>query len=293
MKKLNKKGFAISTMLYGVLIIVLLLLTLIVNTMAFNRSKSKALVDDTVKNLEDNYSEPAPPAGKYNHHIDTASRKDKYEEGNLVRYEVKTGNWVEFFVIKDEDNILTLIQKDNTINTSVNWVKGEVLTNKKGPDDVVSSIMNKTKDWEFVRDLSYQMGSTDTPYTESSIGYDACDLNLDCNYSYFSMNFVQIKAKARMITVDEAKSLGCTTTAKSCNTNLYNYLDGVSEFGLENGEGYGYWTMNSYYNKDAEDQSGEAWYITMYGALSHDFVITTGTMPPKMGRAVVEVNKYE
>ncbi len=52
MMKLNNKGFAISTMLYGLLVVLLLLFTLVISTMASNRQNSKDFVDTTTDELE-------------------------------------------------------------------------------------------------------------------------------------------------------------------------------------------------------------------------------------------------
>ena len=50
--KLNNKGFAISTILYGLLVLIVLTTSLILGTMAFMRKNSKNFVDDVKKNLE-------------------------------------------------------------------------------------------------------------------------------------------------------------------------------------------------------------------------------------------------
>lgn len=52
MLKLNNKGFAISTMLYGLLVLVLLLVTLLMNTLSFTRRNSSEFVENIRKKLE-------------------------------------------------------------------------------------------------------------------------------------------------------------------------------------------------------------------------------------------------
>ncbi len=52
MKKLNNKGFAISTMLYGLLVVLILLITLLMGTMAFNRKNSREFTDIVIDELE-------------------------------------------------------------------------------------------------------------------------------------------------------------------------------------------------------------------------------------------------
>ena len=50
---MNNKGFAISTMLYGLIIIIVLVMVMILSTMAFNRKSSREFTSTIVKNLED------------------------------------------------------------------------------------------------------------------------------------------------------------------------------------------------------------------------------------------------
>ena len=51
--KLNNKGFAISTILYGLLIIIVLTTSVILGTMSFTRKNSKEFAEDVKKELED------------------------------------------------------------------------------------------------------------------------------------------------------------------------------------------------------------------------------------------------
>ena len=52
MKKLNNKGFAISTMLYGLLIIIVLVVAMILSTMSFSRKNSREFSEKIINNLE-------------------------------------------------------------------------------------------------------------------------------------------------------------------------------------------------------------------------------------------------
>lgn len=56
MTKLNNNGFAISTTLYGLLIVLILITTLIMSTMSFIRQNNKNFSDTVVKKLEKNKS---------------------------------------------------------------------------------------------------------------------------------------------------------------------------------------------------------------------------------------------
>lgn len=52
MKKINNRGFAISTMLYGLLIIMVLMMALLMSTLAFTRNNSKKFVNEVVDKLQ-------------------------------------------------------------------------------------------------------------------------------------------------------------------------------------------------------------------------------------------------
>lgn len=74
MKKLNNKGFAISTMLYGLLILIVLIIAMILSTMAFNRKNSREfsekIIDDlekrtTIKLVEGKYVKMTPTADHF------------------------------------------------------------------------------------------------------------------------------------------------------------------------------------------------------------------------------------
>lgn len=52
-KKLNNKGFAISTVLYGLLVVIILLFSIIMSIMSFNRKSSKDFVEGITSELEE------------------------------------------------------------------------------------------------------------------------------------------------------------------------------------------------------------------------------------------------
>ncbi len=51
MVRLNNKGFAVSTILYGILIMAILIMTLLMGTMAFTRKSSVDFVSQIEKEL--------------------------------------------------------------------------------------------------------------------------------------------------------------------------------------------------------------------------------------------------
>lgn len=69
MIKLNNKGFAISTILYGLLIVLVLIISLLMTTMSFTRKTSKEFVDNIVDELESdqnfNFTSAYTPSKNY------------------------------------------------------------------------------------------------------------------------------------------------------------------------------------------------------------------------------------
>ena len=101
----------------------------------------------------------------------------------------------------------------------------------------------------------------------------------------------QRTAKARMITMQEALSLGCTTSDNSCPNFMNNYLYNSTSYGgtvvddtTANGaeHNYGYWTMSA-----NPSDSYFAWSVDYEGSVTN-----YGTANANSGaRAVVVVNK--
>lgn len=88
-------------------------------------------------------------------------------------------------------------------------------------------------------------------------------------------------AKARMITLQEVVSLGCTTVNKSCPIWMYNYLkNAIVNGGTNEGVDYTYWTSTA---KTVD----YAWRIYYYARVGND-----GTSDVLGGaRAVITIEK--
>lgn len=82
MKKLNNKGFAIGTILYGLLIVMVLLMSLLMSTMAFGRSNSKKYVDEIVNNLE--MREKDPPEVTIEDIPNTTTSLEPFKEATIT-----------------------------------------------------------------------------------------------------------------------------------------------------------------------------------------------------------------
>lgn len=106
MKKMNNKGFAVSTMLYGLLIVIVLVMGMIISIMAFNRKNSKEFTQTVVDELEKNIAITAPVTVK-----NSSSIKRNYESINDAIADAPEGSKI---IVQSD------ITETNTINIGKN-----------------------------------------------------------------------------------------------------------------------------------------------------------------------------
>ena len=216
--------------------------------------------------------------------------------GTIIKYKVNDTDIVTFHVMYDSGPTLTMQSQKNIINNT-NWISASDYEaynadstscsydscHDEGPMTVLVALERITNSWTNVNNQTYKMGTTifeTNAYTGCS-NYNSCTTN---TYTLASRT-----SKARMITVQEAADLGCTTTQKSCPIWLYNYLYNSKDYGgtvndnsrdsETNLDNYGYWTMSA-------SRSG-AWSVNYSG-----YMISHKTYDNLNGaRAVVEVSK--
>ena len=190
--------------------------------------------------------------------------------GTIIQYKVNDMEVVTFHVMFDNGSTMTMQSQRNTISNS-NWY-GEYAdtaeAHSTGPLTVLPILEHATKSWTNVNDQTYTMGTTvfkTNAYTLCS-RYDSCTSN---SYKLSSRT-----AKARMITVQEATSLGCTTTNNSCPIWMHNYLhlstNNGGTFDDNNTDASstynnGYWTMN------VATTSTTVWAIGFAGSLGNQY----------------------
>ena len=186
MKRLKNKGFAISTMLYGMLVIILLLLTLIVNIMAYNRKSSKDLSDEIINHLEgSSYSQGVYTASievknpniinvyKYNEdskkclggeETDCKELNKKsinsYKPYNIVKYKVNDNEELYFNILYVSDNKVIMQQRENTIYETM-WTNDTNYGNLRPPSTLIDALDNATSSWKNVNNQTYTLGTTE------------------------------------------------------------------------------------------------------------------------------------
>ncbi len=228
--------------------------------------------------------------------IETAP--ETYTPGTIVKYQVNDSDVKYFHVISEnkEKGTLTLQQRENTIYAT-KWYDGG--DNSKGPLTVLPALENAAAGWTNVNDQTYTMGTTVFKTNAFTGCYFDLSNGFTCNKNAYTLE--ERVGKARMITVQEAESLGCKyEEPQSCPNWMNNYLyDSTSSGGTVNvtggeyGGNGGYWTMQGY-------ESNSAIAVDSYGCFSPPFVDDNGsggTVPgsdnlPRLGaRAVVVINK--
>ncbi len=211
----------------------------------------------------------------------------KCAAGTIIDYKVNDQETVRFYVMFDENNILTMQSQRNTIYNSV-WYGTSTASNDSthGPLTILPALEQKTVGWTNVKDQSYTMGTT-VFKTNKWTGCPASNgIQPTCNTNTYTLP--SRTAKARMITVQEAVLFGCYfKKIKTCPVWLYNYLARSASYGGTSNDSAAddaYWTMNAYNYTIAYDMFTEG---------DIDYNYTWGWEGPAAhgARAVVEINK--
>lgn len=322
MKKLNNKGFAISTMLYGLLILIVLIIAMILSTMAFNRKNSREFSEKIVDDLESKeryfytnqniviaytYDENNCVTGDEDtcQQISLTTSNTDIPTGTIIKYKVNDTDIVTFHVMYDNGSTLTMQSQKNIGNNTI-WISEEDykktgdnscnstsgVCNNQGPVTVLTALEKETSNWTNVNSQNYQMGDTKWPYFFQSNSSTGCSKYNDCSTNTYKFASSRT-AKARMITVQEAAQIkiGCRNSNVKCPIWMYNYLYNSTD----NGGTANDTTVDSetgkyktgYWMMNANSLNNAAWYIYYDG-----FINSSNINNEHVGaRAVVVINK--
>lgn len=153
--------------------------------------------------------------------------------------------------------------------------------NKTGPLAILPVLEEATSTWTNVLNQTYELGTTvfkDNAYTRCD--YDDTNKNFSCTMNKYTLS--ERTAKTRMMTVQEAHALGCTTDEQSCPLWMYNYLyESIKNGGTVNGLDHGYWSSSTTLTNTS------VWYVKFNGHIGYYNTSTTD-----MGaRAVIVISK--
>ncbi len=172
--------------------------------------------------------------------------------GTIIKYKVNDTTIVNFHVMFDKGTTM-IMQSQRNLANNVSWItKGDyedstlsgtcdytygTCTNK-GPLTAITLLEKVTSTWTNVDEQTYTMGKTNDRYTQ-------CSGEANCNEN--SYTWESRKGKARMITFQEAITLGCTQDEKSCPIWMFNYLVDSTKYGgtVNDNGSHHYLTMNT------------------------------------------------
>ena len=219
--------------------------------------------------------------------------------GTIIKYKVNDTDIVTFHVMYDNGTTMTMQSQKNTVNNTM-WISAADYATEntdstscsytscsdEGPMTVLVALERATRGWTNVNDQTYTMGTT----TFKTNDFTGCTSYSSCEDLTYTLD--ERTAKARMITVQEATNLGCTSTNKSCPNWMNNYLNYSTNFGgtvsdsstdpTTGSQNNGYWTMSAY-----SRLTRSAWRVNYNG-----YVSTSNTYLTENGaRAVVVVSK--
>jgi len=168
-----------------------------------------------------------------------------YTAGTIVKYRVNASEVKYFHVMFDNDsnNTLTMQQRENTVEKTA-WYSNSN-DNTKGPLTVLPLLESATAGWTNVNNQTYTMGTT--LFKENSFTgctYGGTEQEISCTVNTYTL--ASRTKKARMITAQEAKSLGCKYGKhQTCPAWMNNYLSKSTSYGgTVNGGDSGYWAMS-------------------------------------------------
>ena len=208
--------------------------------------------------------------------------------GTIIKYRINNNEMKVFYVMYDSGATMTMQQRENTIR-NIAWytepTDASINDNTKGPTTLLTELERITSTWINVNTINYTMGST----VFYGNAYTYCGEYNSCTSNVYTLS--TRSAKARIITVQEAVSLGCTNNNQSCPIWMYNFLQPSTEYGgtvsdyspvLGNINNDAYWTMNGY-------GLSNAWIIAREGALFNNHGVSFTSYSG--ARAIVEINK--
>ena len=131
----------------------------------------------------------------------TSSASGSCEPGTIIKYKVNDSEIKTFNVISDKGDTIDMQSLDAIVD-DVYWTYS---TNANGPVHSMGLLKGRTKTWTNVNDQNYIMGSSGTK--------SECYSWHECHTNSYSLT---VTGKARMITVQEAADLGCTSENYSC-----------------------------------------------------------------------------
>lgn len=242
--KLNNRGFAITTFMYMMLILAIILVFATLSVLSSRNlilEKQKKIALDNIEQSKDVV-------------CTSVSGIRNITPGAKYKCEVKKGTYLDFYILSTENNdeIINLILDRNIcedgsltkpgVGCTYAWSRN--LSNSYGPIEAFKKVYMATKEWTNVPNM--ELIYTDENNSDTNYGYTGISINNGIGYiTKKNMTkekidlFQNMRIKARLPKYTELSGVGCTTSAGSCPTWLSTNNENVIT------DLYGYFTLSS------------------------------------------------
>jgi len=210
----------------------------------------------------------------------------KSDDGILVNVKVNDTQNYDFYVVSDTGSELTLIMDRNLGNT-VAWY-ADTADNSYGPTTALKHLNSETAGWTNILAIGSYIYDNNLNGTTYPIGYQKLEItngegvliNRDGNTN----TELTGTSRARLLTHEESRSLGCTASSGSCPSWLYGNLYTSENTSLP----YGHWLLTA-----SIFGSYAAWGVIDYGSVQYDYgTYNRVTIDDRIGvRPVIKISK--
>lgn len=271
---LNNKGFAISGILYSLLILFVSLFLGMLTIFASSKFSFDKIKKDIINKLS---------AKVINSNISSNNSCIRNvdllcDNGTVVKVQVNENTSYDFYVIADTGNELTLImdrnlgenvigitQEDYNGAGGSSWVSADLGSNSEGPLTALITLENRTANWNNISPNTYILENDD----DGNEGVNTYE------------PIIRTNVRARMLTYTESINLGCTNGNNNCPDYLTSNLSAENT----NQMPLGYWlsTVSS------------SMYYDGYGIECGSGLINTGIVEESSYgiRPVIKLSKME
>jgi len=282
--RLNNKGFAISTIMYLILIMAIILITITLTLL----SSRKLILDKTREDAKDNiYTDLI--CEPYDHSDEGYDATGKFLPGEEYICEVKPGVWYNFFVLSSNDKEVNFIM-DSNVNRNgepvkdfdsedkgtVAWISQEtydnimgensIITTFLGPVDALNYLNDATLKWKNLQNIKinyvdegnsdWKYGKIETIGNTTTITSGSTQLISVTNIPMVSGIYENLKTRMPYYyEVKDYMNEKCWIDSPNYDENekcwLYTYLEAPED--ITKPAVRAYWTFSSDYYKGSRD----------------------------------------
>jgi len=222
--KLNNRGFAISGILYSILILFVTLFIGILALLATTKFSFDKIKNDIVGKLEKNQYISSDYSCVTDRNLVCSEEDIKSDEGILVNVRVNDSENYDFYVIEDTGSKLTLIM-DRNLGATVAWY-ADASDNSKGPLTALNYLNSETAGWKNISAIGSYTYDNNLNGTTNTYGYQKLEITNGAGILTSQDGKTQTEltgtSRVRLLTEEEVQIL---KTANSNKTPKWLYAN--------------------------------------------------------------------